>query len=119
MSEKENEFIKQLKRFLLGLILIFVPFMLTSIGNMVNDHFKIKTNQQAIKAIKGNYVSNDMLLLYVNTLTKANEAHAKWQQTHDDKDLIKFNELNKKIDELMREIYKSTTRGAPKPDTLK
>ncbi len=111
MSDKETEFIKQLRRFMITLILVLVPFMLTSIGNMVNDHFKIKTNQQAITAIKGNYVSNDLLLLYVNQFREANELMRLdlGNSEVDLNDEIKL--IHQQMDELMKEVYKSKTRG--------
>jgi len=108
MSDTESRFIRQLK---ITLIAILTPFVVTGIVNAIFDHVKIKNNQEAIMAIRGNYVSNDLLLLYVNTFREANQAALSWQASHDQKDLIRFNDLESRMDEMMREIYRIKTRG--------
>ena len=112
MTVKENEFIKQLRKIMLVAIGVAIPFMLTSIGNMVTDHFKIKSNQEAIQAIKGNYVSNDLLLLYVDQFRRANELQQEALNKQDVKLSQEISNINAQMDELMKDVYKSKTRGA-------
>ena len=114
MSEKEADFIKQLRKVLVTLALILVPFMITSIGSMINDHYKIKSNHEAVKAIRGNYVSNDLLLLYVNEFRKANDLLRMDVINNKSENTQKIADIHKEMDELMKEIYKNTKREVPK-----
>ena len=110
MSDKETTFLRQLK---ITLISILLPFILTAAGLIISDHYKIKENQTMIRAVKDNYVSNDMLLRYVNEFQQANMLFASQLNTQSEDTKRRYEETTKRMDAIIRDIYVSQKRGEP------
>lgn len=107
MSENERTFIRQLK---ITLISILGPFMLLTVGNMVNDHFKIKNNKEHVDVLEQNMVSREVLLIYVD------EQKQNVDQLRIDLDKQNINEqrelakINSRLDRIMKDIYSINSR---------
>jgi len=108
MSENEKTFIRQLK---ITLIAILGPFILASAGNAINDHYKIKSNEQHIKALETVMVDKKLMIQYVDELRRLSEALESDVDKHCTETDVRFTEVNQRIDALLRDIYNHRTRG--------
>lgn len=109
MSETESRFIRQLK---ITLISVIGPFMLLTIGSMINDHFKIKNNQEHIEMVEKTMVSREVMLLYVNELRETNRILKLDLTKNCDDTNARLEKVNDDLDDLMREIYQIKQRSA-------
>jgi len=112
MSQEESKFIRQLK---ITLIAILTPFLLGTAGNAVNDHFKLQNLRQHIEAIEDDYVSQDILLLYLNELRVQSDLLHQ-AITENDSDIVEvrreLRDHNSRLDEFIQQVYTSGSRGA-------
>ena len=115
MSNDERTFIRQLK---ITLISVLGPFMLLTIGSMINDHFKIKNNMNHINALEQKVVSREIMLLYINELRNLTQAVEKDMEDHCVETTQEIKDINNRIDKLMRDIYEVKKRGATISDNL-
>jgi len=116
MSDNERTFIRQLK---ITLISVLGPFILLTIASGINDHFKIKNNQEHIRAMEETVVSREILLLYVNDQRKMVELLRVDMRDHceeTDKDLA---DVNARLDQIMRDIYEVKKRGIDEDNLVK
>ena len=116
MSDTERTFIKQLK---ITLISVLGPFMLLTIGSMINDHYKIKNNTAHIKAMEETVVSKEIMMLYLNDQRKMVELLNADITEHTNETDQEMAEVNGRLDQIMRDIYEVKKRGFPDGFTLK
>lgn len=116
MSTDQSEFIRKLK---ITLISVLGPFFLLTIGSAVNDHYKIKNNQQHIAAMEETVVSREILLLYVNDQRKMVELLRVDIRDHCEETAAEMTEVNARLDQIMRDIYEVKKRGFPEGYVLK
>ena len=108
MSDSENKFIRQLK---ITLVVILGPFILTGLVNALFDHYNIKNNQRRIEMFEKAYVTNDMLVIYLDALRRSNEILTQQMNKNEAMDLTEFNRINTRIDEICRDMMPHNTRG--------
>jgi len=109
MSEIESRFIRQLK---ITLISVIGPFMLLTIGSMINDHFKIKNNQEHIEMVEKTMVSREIMLLYVDELRETNKILKTDLTKSCDDTNAKLLKVNDEMDDLMRDVFRMKQRSA-------
>lgn len=111
MSTLEKQF---LRRLWVTLVSVMGPFIIAGVINAVVDHTKITTLMKHIEAVEDNYVSRDILLLYLNEERLKNQILEKGVLENDeDMTLIRaqLELLESRQNELIKEVYKNTTRG--------
>ena len=111
MSTDENKFIRQLKLVLIG---ILGPFIIAGVLNAIVMIPNVKANKESIELVKEQYVTNDMMIRYVDEFRRANETLGKALDTRENKDIEEFARINKRMDDLIKEMYPYKTRGAVK-----
>ena len=111
MSESESKFIRQLK---ITLISILGPFILLTSGSMVNDHFKIKDNQDHIQAMEETLVSREILLLYVNDQRQMVELLRVDMRDHCTETDQDMTAVNKRLDQIIKDVYEVRKRNSIK-----
>ena len=126
MSDKEKEFIKQLKKFLIGTILIMIPFLITGVASIIVDHNNVKTNTELIKetktaveAFKTTYVTRDDMMLWLDRQKDALELlrqDVKDQEVNNDAEI---RAIHKEMNDMLRDLYTLKTRGVESNTPLK
>ncbi len=108
MSQEQSKFIRQLK---IVLISVLGPFIITGLLVVASDHSKTGSNTIHIKVMEDKFISNDMMVIYLDEWRRAQVALVNWQTTHEAKDLEQFMFINNKMDQLRSEMMPFITRG--------
>lgn len=115
MSIEEAKFIRQLK---ITLIVILGPFIITMAISMIRDHYAIKNCKNHIAVIEETYVSQDILLLYLNELRESNRLLRERVESNEVDFADQIIKLDKHMDNIIKEVYSFKSRGGRSPDTL-
>lgn len=115
MSTEEAKFIRQLK---ITLIVILGPFIITMAISMIRDHYAIKNCKNHIAVIEETYVSQDILLLYLNELRESNRILRERVEGNEIGFSDQIIRIDKQLDQIMKEVYSFKSRGGRSPDTL-
>lgn len=115
MSDQENKFLRQLR---LTLLIIIGPFILATTGAMVNDHFKIKESNKHIIAIERDYVSKEVILLYMDEMRKANEILSGTVIANEEEADEELKLIRAKMDDMMDDLYDIKKRGGFSKDLV-
>ena len=125
MSEKENEFLKKVKRTYQILLPTVVTLIVAASGIIISDHFKIRANDKMIKSnnelvisFKDSYVSNTMMVRYLEETRLANIALVKAFDETKELNIEEHQIINKRIDDMLKEAYKSRGVSAFNPNNL-
>ena len=108
MSETESKFIRQLK---ITLISVLTPFIIVGTINAISDHHRIQNNQRHLESIEKSYVTNTMMVVYVNQLREANTLMRVALEGHEEFDKEEFARINARMDRLIREMVPHNIRG--------
>ena len=103
MNESQEIFIRKLK---ITLLAILGPFTLALSASAIADHFQIKNNQEHIQSIERNYVSEKIMLIYINELRETNkilkdDLNNNFYDTNE-----RLDKVNDDLNDLIRELYK-------------
>ena len=113
MSDTENLFLQEMRKVLYRAVIPVVAAVILGIGSFaIAAPFRIKAIEEKTNAIKDNYVTNAMMVLYYEEFRRANDAMTKWQETHDDKHLVEFSRIHERMDEMIKEMIPHNTRSA-------
>jgi len=113
MTEQQEIFIKKLK---ITLIATLLPFSLALGASAIADHFQIRNNKQHLELLENNYVTREVMLIYVNELRETNSI-LKQDLSGNCKDVDrKLEKVNDEMDQLMREVYQIKQRSAKVED---
>lgn len=115
MPPEQSKFIRQLK---ITLIAILGPFILSISVVEVQDHFALKHMRNHIEVLEETYVSQDILLLYLNELRQYNKLLRTRMEGNEAQFADKLNMIDKRLDDLMRQVYTIQIRGGNKPEPL-
>ena len=103
LTEQQEVFIRKLK---ITLLAILGPFTLALSASAIADHFQIKNNQEHIQSIERNYVSEKIMLIYINELRETNkilkdDLNNNFYDTNE-----RLDKVNDDLNDLIRELYK-------------
>ena len=115
MSENQALFLKETRKILRQ---IFIPvasvivltvggFAIAAPGRIKATEAKTRAIEQKTDAFIVNYVSNDMMISYLNDLHLLTQMLA----DHEHYDKAEFDRINQRIDRLIESIPRSATRG--------
>ena len=108
MSPREQTFIKRLWIALLG---VCGPFIIIGALNLIIMVPQVKANTESIDGLDEQYISRDVMVQYMENQRSAYDALVKG---YDDTRTLNIEEhqiINARMDELMKQVYKNTTRG--------
>lgn len=108
MAPEQSRFIRQLK---ITLIAVLTPFLLATVGSLVKDHFAIKHMKTHITVLEETYVSQDILLLYLNELREYNKILRERIEGNEQEFGAKLTHIDNRLDQIMREVYSFKVRG--------
>jgi hypothetical protein len=108
MAPQESKFIRQLK---ITLISVLGPFILLAAGSLVKDHYAIKNIKHHVEVLEETYVSQDILLLYLNELRQYNTILRERIQGNEKDFADKLTHIDNRLDQIMREVYLFKVRG--------
>lgn len=112
MSGNEKLFLQEMRRTLLRIFVpVAVAIILAAGSFAIAAPFRIKAIEEKTDAIEKSYVTNTMMTLYLNQLREANSVMR--QSLESDKEFNKeeFTRINKRMDDLIREMVPHNTRG--------
>lgn len=114
MAPEQARFIRQLK---ITLISVLGPFILLAAGSLVKDHYAIKNMKAHVAVLEETYVSQDILLLYLNELREYNSILRERVTNNEENFIDRLNKIDERLDYLMKEVYSIRVRGGTKFDS--
>jgi len=117
MSDKESEFLKELDRKVRSalmkiVITVIVAIAVAAVSFLVFLPARVSAMETTVKVINENYVDNKRLALITDAINDQNRILAEAFDNHKQFDRDEFDRINKRIDDLIREMIPYNTRGA-------
>ena len=112
MSGNEKLFLQEMRRTLLRIFIPVIVAIILGAGTFaIAAPFRIKAVEKTTKAIEESYVSETMMAIYLNELRRTNALMRQGLESDKEFNKEEFARINKRMDDLIREMVPHNTRG--------
>ena len=111
MSEREADFIKQLRKWVTIFFAVLTPFIIAGVVNLIVMVPQVRANAAAIDKFGEGYVSRDVMMQYMEAQRGYQNSMIKSIDKGGALNTEEHRIMNARIDELMKETYTLKQRG--------